>query len=399
MRINSKGVPLSSADFVMSKISSYGDQGRNLRKTIDYFAHLAVSPHDYEELRNDEEFEHTKYWDSIKWLKNDAEDLYDPSYIDIIRVASMVAFRRGRVAFVVRELSGLDPEMRKFYPERIPEAYDKFENALLRVVSEYEFKKFLVIIRSTGFIKSSMITSKNAINFAYALFLIMRADKRPDAEISSVIRRWFVMMMLTGRATGSFETTFERDLRSVNAIGAVSALTEIEESDLGDTFWNVSLPQRLNSSSIVNPHFRTFLAAQVKDNALAFLSKHSRVSSMIELQGDIHHLVPKAYLRDNGINDKREYNQVANYAYAETAVNIAISNRIPADYLGEVEQQIDTGAATLGEITSRSELERNFDENAIPQSLFTTTVKNYAEFLQERRVLMAKKIREYYEAL
>ena len=73
VRINSKGVALSSADFVMSKISSYGDQGRNLRKLIDYFAHLAVSPHDYGELRNDEEFVQTKYWKEIEWLKDDTQ--------------------------------------------------------------------------------------------------------------------------------------------------------------------------------------------------------------------------------------------------------------------------------------------------------------------------------------
>ena len=33
IRINSKGVPLSSADFAMSKIATYGDRGRNLRKS------------------------------------------------------------------------------------------------------------------------------------------------------------------------------------------------------------------------------------------------------------------------------------------------------------------------------------------------------------------------------
>ena len=45
IRINSKGVVLSQADFVMSKIAandSYG--GNQLRKAIDYFCHLAVAP-------------------------------------------------------------------------------------------------------------------------------------------------------------------------------------------------------------------------------------------------------------------------------------------------------------------------------------------------------------------
>ncbi|MFQ5630564.1 MAG: DUF262 domain-containing protein, partial [bacterium] len=45
IRINSKGVVLSQADFVMSKIAAnenYG--GHTLRKCIDYFCHLAVAP-------------------------------------------------------------------------------------------------------------------------------------------------------------------------------------------------------------------------------------------------------------------------------------------------------------------------------------------------------------------
>ena len=57
IRINSKGVPLSSADFAMSKIATYGDRGRNLRKLIDYFCHLAVAPHAYSDIKeNDGEF-------------------------------------------------------------------------------------------------------------------------------------------------------------------------------------------------------------------------------------------------------------------------------------------------------------------------------------------------------
>lgn len=57
IRINSKGVPLSSADFAMSKIATYGDEGRNIRKLIDYFSHLAIAPHVHDDIReNDAEF-------------------------------------------------------------------------------------------------------------------------------------------------------------------------------------------------------------------------------------------------------------------------------------------------------------------------------------------------------
>jgi len=63
IRINSKGVILSQADFVMSKIAAndvYG--GNELRKCIDYFCHLAIAPEFYPQLIDvDQEFTKTEY--------------------------------------------------------------------------------------------------------------------------------------------------------------------------------------------------------------------------------------------------------------------------------------------------------------------------------------------------
>jgi len=60
IRINSKGVVLSQADFAMSKIASYDTEdnfGVNLRKCIDYFCHLSREPQFYKHIsENDEEF-------------------------------------------------------------------------------------------------------------------------------------------------------------------------------------------------------------------------------------------------------------------------------------------------------------------------------------------------------
>lgn len=399
IRINSKGVPLSSSDFVMSKVSAQGEQGRTLRKAIDYFAHLSVNPQAYDELVFDEEFTQTSFWSTMKWLKDDTEDLYDPSYVDIIRVASMVAFRRGRISHVVRELSGLDPETRQFYPERIPIAFDKFEEALQLLMKEYNFKKFLTIVKSAGFVDRRLFSSVNAVNFAYALFLIMRSEGATDSEVNSVVRRWLVMAFLTGRASGSFETAFERDLDRIDRQGATKTLAEIEESELTDAFWQFSLPSRLVSSSTGNPPYLTFIASQIKTQARGFLSRHILVQSLVELQGDVHHLVPKDYLRKHGVKDRRDYNQVANYAWTETAVNIKIGNRPPAEYLAEISKQIENQTLTLGEINSQSDLEATFRENAVPTSLHDTTYENYEEFLEERRSLMAQYLKDFYFSL
>lgn len=282
IRINSKGVPLSSADFAMSKIATYGDRGRNLRKLIDYFCHLAVAPHAYADIvDNDHEFADTPYLKAISWLKDEAENLYDPAYSDIIRVAGLVGFSRGKASSIVSELSGRDPETRKVVEDRIPIAYDRLERALLQIVNNYHFDNFLMIIKSAGFITPGMVNSKNALNFAYALYLRLREDKDlSEGDRKRIVKRWFVLSMLTGRHSGSFESTWEQDIRRIGEQGAANYLKQVEESELSDAFWAVTLPAALETTSTVSPFFQTFLAAQVVSGARGFLSKAITVAAM-----------------------------------------------------------------------------------------------------------------------
>ena len=401
VRINAKGVPLSSADFVMSKIATYGEKGRNLRKLIDYFCHLSVSGHAYSDIRqNDEEFTNSGYLDKIKWLKNQSDELFQPDYTDVIRIAGLVGFSRGKAGAIVSELSGLDPETRKVDESRIPDAYARFGDALDQLVSKTHVERFVMMIKSAGFIDSSMIGSKNALNFAYALYLrLRRNDQLTEGERSKIVKRWFVMTLLTGRAVGSFESTWETDLRRIAEQGPTEYLQLIEKSDLGEGFWSVALPQELVSPSKRSPAFQIFLAALVSKGARGFLSKSIKVTQMIEGHGDLHHIVPKNHLMKNGYPKQGDYNQIANFALTETAINIAIKDHPPKEYMDWIATQIASGTLKIGEITSQSELSVNLEENAIPAFISEVSAENYPAFLEERRRLMAHKIREYYETL
>lgn len=207
------------------------------------------------------------------------------------------------------------------------------------------------------------------------------------------------MSLLTGRAVGSFESTWETDLRRIREQGAAEYLRLLEESDLGEGFWNVALPQELNTPSKRSPAFQTYLAARVSSGGRGFLSKSIGVSHMIEGHGDLHHIVPKNHLIKNGFPKQGDYNQVANFALTETPVNIAISDHPPQEYMRWIEEQISTGQLRLGEITDRDDLRRNLKENAMPDFLAEITAKNYPQFLEARRKLMANMIRDYYENL
>lgn len=401
IRINSKGVPLSSADFAMSKISSHGLLGSNLRKLIDYFCHLAVAPHVFADIaENDAEFAKSGYLQPISWLKHDNSDLYDPTYTDVIRVAGIKEFSRGKVAALVSVLSGRDFETRSFSEELAIESFDRLERVLLEIVNQYNFQQFTLTIKSAGFIAPRLISSKNALNFAYALYLKLRSEGQlNEGEIKFVVRRWFVMSVLTGRYTGSFETAFEADIRRIGEVGALQALRDIESSQLAENFWDVALPMDMESSSVRSPYFLAFLVAQIHTHSRGFLSKNVTVGSMVEEVGDIHHVVPKNYLVKHGINDRSDYNQIANFALTETPVNIAIRDKSPGDYMAIVDAQIGDGHLRLGEITSDEELDTNLRANAIPASVRTTTAESYPSFLKERRFLMAQIIREYYFSL
>lgn len=401
VRINAKGVPLSSADFVMSKIATYGDLGRNLRKLIDYFCHLATAGHAFDDIQeNDTEFSSTEHIQKIQWLKTHSDELFQPEYTDVIRITGLVGFSRGKAAAIVSELSGLDPETRKIDETRIPGAYETFGHALDQVVRKTHVERFIMLIKSAGFIDESMIGSKNALNFAYALYLRLRGtDDITEGELNRVVKRWFVMTLLTGRAVGSFESIWETDLRRIEEHGAAGYLKIVEESELGDGFWEGALPQELVSPSRRTPAFQTYLAARVNRGGRGFLSKTISVRHMIEGRGDLHHIVPKNHLIKNGFPKQGDYNQVANFALTETPINIAIKDRPPKEYMGWVTEQIESGHLKLGEITDKEDLAANLAENAIPEFIWDVSAENYREFLGARRKLMAAMIRDYYEGL
>jgi hypothetical protein len=245
-----------------------------------------------------------------------------------------------------------------------------------------------------------MISSKNALNFAYAMYLHLRGEgQMTEGEIKRVVRKWFVMSLITTRYTGSFESAFDADIRRIAELGANEFLDNIEKSSMSDNFWDVAVPMAMESPSVRSPFFQTYLAAQVHSGARGFLSKNITVANMLEESGDIHHLVPKNYLQKNGVADRNDYNQIANFALTETPINIGIKDSAPADYMERLKIQIADGERRLGEITELYELKENLAANAVPDSIYTSTAESYGHFLTERRLLMSHFIRDYYRSL
>ena len=139
--------------------------------------------------------------------------------------------------------------------------------------------------------------------------------------------------------------------------------------------------------------------AQAKSGARGFLSKQINVQSLIEQRGDIHHIFPKKYLQKNGINNRKDYNQIANYVYTQSEINIKIKDDAPCNYMSRMKQQVVGEGSYYGGINSQEDLEANLAENCVPIEFMDMDVSNYRDFLNLRRKLMANYIRKYYEGL
>lgn len=400
IRINSKGVVLSQADFAMSKIASDTENGGNvLRKAIDYFCHLAIAPefHKYI-LDNDTEFSKTDYFQKMSWLKVENEDLYDPTYNDLIRVAFTSQFNRGRLSDLVSLLSGRNFETRNYEQEIAVKSFERLRNGVLSFINETNFKRFLMIIKSAGFISPKMIRSKNAINFAYIVYLKLRELGTNSVDIETYVRKWFVYSVLTGRYSGSPESTFDFDIKQISQKSMETYIKEKEDGELSDAFWNASLPQSLDTSVASSPYFHVFLASQVKANDKGFLSRDVLVGDLISLRGDIHHLFPRDYLKKAGL-PRGKYNQIANYVYMQSEINIKVGNRPPKEYFGIVKNQLEGDNKLVSGLSTESELLKNLKMNCVPANIMEMTIEDYEDFLVERRNLMASKIKNYYFSL
>ena len=399
VRINSQGVSLNAADFAMSKMAANERyNGHQLRKCIDYFCHLAIAPEAYADLARDSEFAGTKYFRAMEWLKHEKEDLYDPSYTDMLRVAFTSEFRRGRLDDLVALLSGRNFETREFEEVIAEESFRRLEAAVLRYMNETDFKRFIMILRSAGFVNSSMIRSQNTVNFSYILYLTLRAQRTNPAHIETLVRRWFVMSVLTGRYTGSPETTFGVDIRNISEQDAEAYLDTVERAELSDAFWNVGLPQQMDTSVSSSPYFNVFLASQVKGNDKGFLASDHTVQNLLEGFSHIHHVFPRNYLKKNGLARSR-YNQIANYVVMQGEINIAIGDQPPSTYFRELRRQCENGTSRYGGITKTDQLRANLEAHCIPQGMDEVGVDDYNGFLQRRRFLMAGKIQDYYKRL
>jgi hypothetical protein len=265
-------------------------------------------------------------------------------------------------------------------------------------MNQTQFERFTMILRSAGFVTSDLVGGRNAVDFAYILYLRGRAEHMDPADLERLVKRWYVMSILRGRYTGSPETQFDVDMRQIEANGLRTYVDAVISAELSVNYWQDLLPQQMDTSSSISPFFTAFKAAQAKLGDTGFLSRDIKVLDLLLNRTDVHHIYPRNHLKKSQLS-RGQYNQIANFALTQSEINIAIGDKAPEVYFAELVAQCSNGPKKYGSIIDLEELRTNLRLNCIPESMLDGEVLPYPEFLKTRRKLMAARLRTWFNSL
>jgi len=376
VRVNSEGVPLNQADFILTLMSVFRDKAR---RELEDFSRAAKQPS-------------ISRASPFNWYLQPQPD-------QLLRVSIALAFRRAVLKHAYTLLRGRSLETGEFSAELREIQFDRLQKSQDHVLNLLHWHEFLQCIERAGFRSSKMIAGSNAVLYTYALWLIGRIDYGvPIDKLREVIARWFFMAHTTARYSGSFESTFESDMARLNEVkpgdgkGFIDVLDRVIEDRLTSDYWSISLPNELGTSAAKSPSLMAYIAALNILDADVLLSTtkvRSRLDPAIALKKGIerHHLFPKGHLKKLGISDVKKVNQIANFAMVEWSDNIKISDGSPSDYwpTNIAEKKIEA-----------SRLAKQVELHALPDRWETL---EFEAFLEKRRKLMAEVVRQAYEVL
>jgi hypothetical protein len=387
VRINSEGVRLKSADYILTWLSVFWPEGReriedfarSSRLTTQRATELAGAP--------------------VGWTPINPYIAVETSHV--VRMMVAVGQRRGRLQQAYAALQAKDKISGLVDAARQEAEMTKLKASLDVVTNQVSWTEYIRSIRLAGFVRRSNLTSNMNVVYSYVLFLLGRTEFGvPLDRLRNLIARWLFMSQLTGRYTGSSESQIQKDIDRVDevdpgdAAGFEKVLEQIIDSQLTDDYWSYSMPQDLvTSGTSVSPHYQCYLASLNILDAKMFMLDEKVSDWMDPSQPAVkgtegHHLFPRAYQENVlGISDFKRINQVANFAPTDWNTNIAISDDPPSEYWPRL---------VADRSTSPGWLQHQMYWHALPQGWERMS---YDAFLDERRKLMAQVTRDAYQKL
>jgi len=372
VRINSQGVRLDVAQFILTLMSVYMDKQR---VELEEFCRDAT--------RSD--------WSST----SPRNALLDPTPAQMLRVSVGIAFRRARLGTVYSLLRGKGLEDEAIADNRRDQQLRLLRKAQSRALNLANWHEYLKCLRTAGFLSKRMIASKISILYAYVIWLIGRYDFNLDcSKLQHLISRWFFMVHTTRRYTGSGETQLESDLRRLSDLPAGNGnafcmeLDRIVHSSFTSDYWKITLPNQLDTAASRSPVLYAYWASLNLLEAEQ-LGGRQKVRELFAPNAykslERHHLFPQSHLKSLGIDERRHLNAIANMSFIDRTSKAYTKVTLPADYWLPIARSM-----------SSERLKNQCFWHALPSGW---EQMKYSEFLERRRRMIAEVIREGFTRL
>lgn len=283
-----------------------------------------------------------------------------------------------RMDWLLRTVNTVINDKSKFVNLHDTSAKD-FKDGLKRA-SKYTDISLELISSRLGLDNSKLIRDKMAMPII--VWYMNKKEGNLSHKEEDKLLYWFAQASIWGHFSSSIETVIDQDIEMLKEsnYNIQSLIDSIQKSRN-----NLSLkPSNFDGSKNVQK-FYTILymitkmgaardlitGLEIRDTTIGLKSKMER-----------HHIFPKAQLFNNGY-EKSDANELGNFCFITERANRNISDRLPEEYLAEVEK-IRPGV---------------LESQWIPRNRKLWKIDRYHDFLEMRRKLLAKEANRCLEAL
>ena len=225
--------------------------------------------------------------------------------------------------------------------------------------------------QNAGFESSDWLPSLNALIPLAAYFEHHHAV---TGDIEHGLLQWFYVASLRGRYSAAAETAMDEDLKAIQSEDPISKLMrntlgpdekiEVSADEFDDAGWK-------------NPLFPMTYAVAKKQGAKDWFKGMALSQDVVgeDHQVEIHHIFPKALLKERG-ERRKDIDEIANLAFLMARPNKQINKREPLEYLSEI----------------ADEHPDRLIAQSVPMERRLWTLDKFQDFLAARRQLLAKAV-------
>jgi len=226
---------------------------------------------------------------------------------------------------------------------------------------------------NAGIESSAWIPSMNAL-VPLVVYLSKKQGQLTGNEVKGLLF-WFFEATIHGRFTGSPETKIDQDLKAIESVDSINNMVANLRRDVPS--FNIT-PEMVEGKYQRHSFLPLIFAISRKKNAKDWFTGIVLSSTNVgpEHQLELHHIFPKAILKEDGDFKTHEIDDITNIAFLSQKANRTILKSKPEDYLANIEED-------------------RLKAQQVPLVADLWRVDKFRNFIIERRRLITESINEY----